>query len=174
MKWREIWMNWNVASEICSAQIQALRFSERVGLVGKVWFLFSSIWVLECLVMTFHHVYIVHHMHYHMHIQRRWLPLFFENKWGKKRKKSANFGRFRSFLFTILAQLRLNFTQVCLWFCFNLCDLYKVCLILSTFRFDNYMYASHVPSTCNCAKVRTFTYCLVCYYVYWTGWNNFL
>ena len=34
------------------------------------------------------------------------------------------------------------------------------------------MLASHVPSTCNSAKVLTFRYCLVCYYVYWTGWNN--
>ena len=100
------------------------------------------------------------------------MPSFLEKKWEKKTKKTAKFGRFRSFSFTILAQLRVIFAQVCLWFRFNSCDLFKVRLISSTFRFNNYMLASHVPSTWNCAKVRTFTYFLVCYYVYWTGWNN--
>ena len=46
---------------------------------------------------------------------------------------SSKFWRLCSFLFTILAQLGVNFTQVRLWFCFYLCDLFKVCLTLFNF-----------------------------------------
>ena len=67
------------------------------------------------------------------------------------RKKLANFVKVWTFSFIfvhnsrttmcefphnnvwISAQLRVNFSQVRLWFRFNLCDLFKVCLILFNF-----------------------------------------
>ena len=65
------------------------------------------------------------------------IPSFFNKIIRKKIKKnhwiSAKFGRFRSFSFTILTQLRVNFAQVRLWFRFNSFDLFKVGLISFNF-----------------------------------------
>ena len=62
--------------------------------------------------------------------------LFFKNVGeipGEFCQIPSKFERLSSFLFTILAPLRVNCAQVRLWCRFNWCNLFKICLILFNF-----------------------------------------